>query len=146
MKRKSQLIIVAILAAAIAGASLAVAYSQSIGRQPFVKITINGLEDSYRATEPITFSAIIEGYGHPCGEIEGRIYGIDGNITVGPWAEVPNCASEQSEISFTHNFPIKNDSITTSLNQTGKYKLVISFEELPSHVRTTAEKQFDVTG
>lgn len=144
MKRKSYVAIIAIIAAvAIAGVSFAIVYSQILNEQ-FVNITITGLKESYRVNEPIVFSATIEGFGEPCGEIEGWIYGVDKNFTSGPWAQIPNCVSNKPNTSFTHEFPLYNNSITTSLNETGKYKLVITFEQLPSHKETTVQREFNV--
>lgn len=145
MVKKTHLAIIVIVVIAVVGVSLAViAYSKPSSEQ-FVKITINGLEENYDIDEPIEFSATIEGYGQPCGAITALIYGIDrSNFTAGPWADIPNCSSDQKNTSFTHMFPLTQDSVTTSLNQTGKYKLVVSFEELPSHKRTLAEQEFAI--
>jgi hypothetical protein len=146
--KKQYVIIGIIITVAAIIAVLAAAYSQGIiGREPFVKIAINGLKESYKANEPISFSATIEGYGKPCGEIEGKILGATSagsNITIGPWTQVPNCVANQPNTSFTHKFPLENNSINTSVNQTGTYKLVIIFRELPSNKESQAQQEFAV--
>lgn len=144
MKRNSYVVIIAIVAATAAIViGISVVYL-GFGKEPFIKITINGFEEKYNVKEPITFSATIEGYGNPCGEIEAWIYGIDRNFTAGPWAELPNCPSNQPDVSFAHKFPFDADSISTSVNQTGRYKLVVSFEQLPSHEKTVVQQEFSI--
>lgn len=137
-----------IVAVAAIAATISIAYSQGFGREQFVKITINGLKESYKAKEPISFSATIEGYGNPCGEIEGKVLGTTSTgstFTFGPWADVPNCVANQPDISFVHKFPLEGNSITTSLNQTGTYNLIVTFKELPSNKESQAQQGFAVT-
>lgn len=148
MTKRSYAVIAIIVVVAAIATTLSIAYSQGFGREPFVKITINDLKVRYKAKAPIIFSATIEGYGKPCGEIQAKILGTastGSNVTIGPWAQVPSCVANQQSTSFVEKFPLVGDSITTSVNQTGTYKLMVTFKELPSNKESLAYQEFTVT-
>jgi hypothetical protein len=113
----------------------------------FVNIDINGIKDSYRVGEEIQFSATISGFARQCAVTQASVIGMDQpNFTQGLYYETPQCGSEDIRFFFAYDIPRGERDFTISLNQTGTYKVLVSYKSLIDNTTSLGEREFMVTG
>ncbi|SRR5260370_9680567 len=110
-------------------------------QQPYTGIVINGVKDNYTLNEPISFSIAIEGYGTGCGDTKVTITKENDSQYKSPqWSSIVQCAA----FAKSNYFKFDRLSENTSINQTGNYTLMASFNDSFTYRHTTAGKNFSV--
>lgn len=113
----------------------------------YVNIEIKDLKNHYRTGEEVTFSATISGFARQCADIEVSVVGMNrSDFQYDLYQVTPLCRAEDVRMFFTYDIPPDEKHFTISLNQTGTYKVMISYDELINGVSSLREKEFTVTG
>ncbi|MHB8602707.1 MAG: hypothetical protein ACYC6W_01465 [Nitrosotalea sp.] len=106
-------------------------------QQPYLNITINGLQENYTVNEPLSFSITLEGYGTGCGDTKATITREnDTQFQSLGWMSLSQCVSNPTMHDFKYN-PI---SANTKINQTGAYLLTVTFDDRFEHQKTMVQR------
>jgi len=114
----------------------------------YVDVSVEGLKDTYKVGEPVTFDAVVGGYGARCNSLEAKIEDKDAPDFGYSIGMIPGCTYPESFIDFTEQIHIGPESEAFSpayINQTGTYLLTVSYEMVQfPQVRDSVEIEFAV--
>lgn len=108
----------------------------------YTGVMITGMKESYTINEPIAFSVMVHGYGSGCGDTKAILTKEnDSNYKSQVWGVGKQCASFANPASFGFN----GLSANTTINQTGNYTIIASFDDSVTYHHIMAEEKFSVT-